>query len=157
MICPPPYVVYLFQTKTLLVTSVCATFVFWSLRLDRVAVRVAVKVIVVNPFNFMNGDCYGRLLLWMVIAMNSYCFGWLLLWMVIVLNSGCCERWLLWTVIVVNCYSYERLLLWTWLLLWTVIIKPLYIYVSRIGRISGHMTLTIATFPSTTPKIYRAR
>ena len=35
------------------------------------------------------------------------------------------------------------------------IIKPLYIYVSRIGPINGHMT--IATFPSTTPKIHRAR
>ena len=34
------------------------------------------------------------------------------------------------------------------------IIKPLYIYVSMIGPISGHMTLTIATFPSTTPKIH---
>ena len=40
------------------------------------------------------------------------------------------------------------------LLLINVIIKPLYIYVSRIGPISGHMTLTIAMFPSTTPKIY---
>ena len=39
----------------------------------------------------------------------------------------------------------------------TFIIKPLYIYVFRIGPISGHMTLTIATFPSTTPKIHRAR
>ena len=38
-----------------------------------------------------------------------------------------------------------------------VIIKPIYTYVSRIGPISGHMTLTIATFPSTTPKIHRAR
>ena len=38
-----------------------------------------------------------------------------------------------------------------------ILIKPLYIYVSRIGPISGHMTLTIATFPSTTPKFHRAR
>ena len=38
-----------------------------------------------------------------------------------------------------------------------VLIKPLYIYVSRIGPISGHMTLTIATFPSTTPNIHRTR
>ena len=37
------------------------------------------------------------------------------------------------------------------------IIKPLSIYVSRIGPISSHMTLTIATFPSTTRKIHRAR
>jgi len=37
------------------------------------------------------------------------------------------------------------------------IIKPLYICVSRIGPISGLMTLTIATFPSTTPNIHRAR
>jgi hypothetical protein len=37
------------------------------------------------------------------------------------------------------------------------IIKPLYIYVTRIGTISSHMTLTIATFPSTTSKIHRAR
>jgi len=37
------------------------------------------------------------------------------------------------------------------------VIKPLYIYVYRIGPINGHMTLTIATFPSTTPKIHRAR
>ena len=31
------------------------------------------------------------------------------------------------------------------------------VYVSRIGQISGHMTLTIVTFPSTTPKIHCAR
>jgi hypothetical protein len=37
------------------------------------------------------------------------------------------------------------------------IIKPLCICVTRIGPISIHMTLTIATFPSTTPKIHRAR
>ena len=37
------------------------------------------------------------------------------------------------------------------------IIKPLYIYVTRIGTISSHMTLTIATFPSTTPNIHRAK
>ena len=43
------------------------------------------------------------------------------------------------------------------LLLINVIIKPLYIYVSRIGPISGHITLTIAMFPSTTPKIHSAR
>ena len=34
-------------------------------------------------------------------------------------------------------------------------IKPLYIYVSKIGPISGHMTLTIATFLSTTPNVFR--
>ena len=36
-------------------------------------------------------------------------------------------------------------------------IKPLYIYVSKIGPISGHMTLTIAMFLSTTLKIHHMR
>ena len=31
------------------------------------------------------------------------------------------------------------------------------VYVSMIGPISGRMTLAIAMFPSTTPKIHRAR